>query len=163
MKIRIQIKTEIRSSNVLGLIRPKTIFYLKFNPCLLVFSVWWGHTLCFGASFHYFAVSVFCCLVMSQKAKLLVIGCVRFWVVSMGNLNLSKYITLCHSVHATHYLMPLHVLYTGTYVLAMMQCCGAGLSNLDLFAYWKCVQMVRDSSVKWVGLTYKLWSCLVLL
>ena len=47
-----------------SLIRPKTIFNLKSNLCWLVLNVWWGQTWCFGASFCYFDVWLFCCLVM---------------------------------------------------------------------------------------------------
>ena len=56
IKIRIQFKTEVRSNNVFGLIRPKKIFNLKSNLCQLVFNVCWGHTWCFGALFHCFVV-----------------------------------------------------------------------------------------------------------
>ena len=47
-----------------SLIRPQTIFNLKSNLCWLVLNVLWGHTWCFDASFRYFGVWLFCCLVM---------------------------------------------------------------------------------------------------
>ena len=61
------IKIEIRSNNILALIRPKTIFNLKIQPVLVSIQ----STTCMVGSYvymvFYFAVSVFPGLVMSKR------------------------------------------------------------------------------------------------